>query len=251
MNTLAIIPARGGSKGVPQKNIKLFCGEPLIAWSIKETEKSKYISRTIVSTDDPKIAEVAKSFGAEIPFMRPDEISGDLATDYEFILHALDFLKENELYEPDIIVRLPPTSPLRKAEHIDRGIQKLLDTPQADAVRPIYEVSKHPFKFWKISDNEQFLEPFLPKSITRFDEPSNLPRQLFPPVYSHTGSVDVIWTKTIRLKKSVSGENIAYFIMDEEDSVNIDTLLDFFVAEQLMKRRILVEKRGRKRQKIK
>lgn len=242
MKILGIIPARGGSKGVPKKNIKLFNGKPLIAWTTDEVVKSKFLSRTIVSTDDPEIAEIAQSLGAEVPFIRPTEISGDLSTDYEFIIHALDFLKNNDQYEPDIIVRLPPTSPLRTAEHIDEGIQKLLDTPRADAVRPIYEVSKHPFKFWKISNNRKFLKPFLPKSFTGFDEPANLPRQLFPSVYCHTGAVDVIWTNTIRLKKSVSGENLAYFMMAEKDSVNIDTLSDFFIAEQLMKRRISAEK---------
>jgi len=115
MEILAIIPGRGGSKGVPGKNIKMLLGKPLIAWTIEEAKKSKYLTRIIVSTDSQEIADIAKQYGAEVPFLRLVEISGDLATDVEFLLHALDFLKEKENYEPEIILRLPPTSPLRTA----------------------------------------------------------------------------------------------------------------------------------------
>lgn len=238
MEILAIIPARGGSKSIPRKNIKLLCGKPLIVWTIEEAKKSKLLTRTIVSTDDEEIARVARAYGAEVPFMRPAEISGDLATDVEFLEHALEYLEQNEGYRPDIVVRLPPTSPLCTATHIDEGVSTLLNNPEADAVRPICEASKHPYKLWKLSEDSPWLEPFLSKSFTGFDEAQNLPRQLFPKVYMHTGAMDVMRTRTIREQHSTSGKKTAYFFMKPEDSVNIDYPIDFEIAEILLKKRI-------------
>ena len=240
---LAVIPARGGSKGVPKKNIKLLCGKPLIVWTITEAKKSKYLTRIIVSTDDEEIAEIAKRNGAEVPFLRPSEISGDLSTDVEFLLHALNFLKQKENYEPEIVLRLPPTSPLRTAKNIDEGIIKLLNTPGADAARPILEAPKHPYKMWRIDENGIFLVPFLNKEFTGFDEPQNLPRQLFPKVYVHTGAMDVMRLTTLMDQQSTSGKKVGYFFMAPEDSINIDSSIDFEIAEILMKRR-LGETRG-------
>ena len=240
MNILAIIPARGGSKSIPGKNIKLLCGKPLIAWTIEEAKKSSRLSRIIVSTDDKEIAEIAKQYGAEVPFLRPKEISGDLSTDVEFLTHALDFLKTREKYEPDIVIRLPPTSPLRTAAHIDKGVETLLADSEADAARPITEASKHPYKMWKIGNDARFLEPFLSMAITGMDEPYNGPRQLLPKVFIHTGALDVMRIQTIREMKSTSGKKLAYFFMNPEDSVNIDQLIDFELAELLMKKRIAV-----------
>jgi CMP-N-acetylneuraminic acid synthetase len=237
MEILAIIPARGGSKGIPGKNIKDLNGKPLIAWTIDAAKNSKHITRTIVSTDDEEIAAVARAYGADVPFLRPAEISGDLATDVEFLTHALDTLKEKEGYVPDIVLRLPPTSPLRTAAHIDEGIEKLLSDESLDAVRPITEVSKHPYKFWKISDDETILEPFLPKEFTGFDEPQNLPRQLFPKVYMHTGAMDIMRRYTVQEMKSTSGKRLGYFYMNADESVNIDTPMDFETAEILLKKR--------------
>jgi CMP-N,N'-diacetyllegionaminic acid synthase len=142
MHILGIIPARGESKRVPCKNIKLFLGKPLIAWTIDEVKKSKFITRAIVSTDDLKVAEVGRIFGGEVPFIRPKEIAQDLSTDVEFLLHALDWLKEHESYEPEIVLRLPPTAPLRTAIHIDQGIETLLNTQGADAV-PEFAVARY------------------------------------------------------------------------------------------------------------
>lgn len=235
---LAVIPARGGSKSIPRKNIKILAGKPLIAWTIEAAKKSKYLTRIIVSTDDREIAEIAKKCGAEAPFLRPAVISGDLATDVEFLVHALDFLKERDGYEPEIILRLPPTSPLRTAAHIDLGIETLLKNPEADAVRPVTEAPKHPYKMWSLSTDGKYLEPFLAKHITGMEEPYNMPRQVLPKVYVHTGAMDVMRLRTIRELKSTSGKRLAYFFMKPEDSVNIDTALDFDLAEILMKRRL-------------
>lgn len=243
MEILAIIPARGGSKAIPGKNIRQLLGHPLIAWTIKECQNSRYLTRAIISTDSQEIADIAKHYGAEVPFMRPAEISGDHSPDVEFLLHALEFLNRQENYEPDIILRLPPTSPLRTAAHIDEGIKKLLDTPAAASVRPITEVPKHPYKFWQISSDKKFIQPFLPKSFTKMDEPYNLPRQLLPKVYVQTGAMDIMRLKTIRDLKSTTGKKVAYFHMSTEDSVNIDHETDFILAEILLEKQLKQGKR--------
>ena len=232
-----MIPARGGSKGVPRKNIRPLAGKPLIAWTIEAGRTAQLVTRVIISTDDQEIAAAARQCGAEVPFLRPAEIAGDLATDVEYLTHALSFLKEKENYEPEIVVRLPPTSPLRTAAHIDEGIQTLLNLPDADAVRPITESPKHPYKMWKIG-NDTYLEPFLPKSFTQMEEPYNLPRQLLPIAYVHTGAMDVMRLATITQLKSTSGKKLGYFFMKPEESVNIDSQVDFLLAEMLMQRNL-------------
>ncbi len=238
MDILGIIPARGGSKGIPRKNIKLFAGKPLIAWTIEETKKSKYLTRVIVSTDDSEIAEIAREWGADVPFLRPAPLASDLSTDVEFIEHALAYLKEHENFVPEIVLRLPPTSPLRTVEDIDRGIETLLENTEADAVRPIMEAPKHPYKFWKIGKDKRYLEPFLDTSFTGFDEPHNLPRQLFPKVYVHTGAMDIMRRETIEKLHSTSGKKLGYFLMEPDHSVNIDHPLDFEFADYLMRKRL-------------
>lgn len=241
MEVLAIIPARGGSKGVPGKNIKPIAGKPLIAWMIEAARVSRHITRTIVSTDDEGIAAVAREYGAEVPFLRPKDIAQDLSTDVEFLTHALATLKETEGYVPDIVLRLPPTSPLCTSAYIDEGIEKLLSDDSLTAVRPIHEAPKHPYKLWKIGESGDHLEPFLPESFTGFDEPHNLPRQLFPKVYVHTGAMDVMRRDTIVKQESTSGKKLGYFLMKPEDSINIDSPIDFEIAE------ILLEKRSHER----
>ncbi len=234
---LAIIPARGGSKGVPRKNIKNLAGKPLLAWTIEEAKKSKFIDRIIVSTEDEEIAQIAKKYGAEVPFMRPQELAKDLSLDIDFLIHALDWLDQNESYTPDIVLRLPPTSPLRRVEHIDEGIMKLLDTPEAHSVRSITKANRHPFKHWKISPDGKFIEPFLPKEVTGFDQPHVMPRQLLPDAYIQTGAVDVVWEDVLRKYNSPVGEKTTYFMMDQDDSVNIDYPEDFELAEIILNRR--------------
>jgi N-acylneuraminate cytidylyltransferase len=235
---LAVICARGGSTSIPRKNIRPLAGKPLIAWTIEAAKQSRHLTRTIVSTDDLEIAEIARRYGAEVPFRRPAELAGDLATDVDTLTHAVDFLRDTEGYEPDIILRLPPTSPLRTAAHIDQGIEVLLNDPHADACRPITEAQKHPFKMWKIAGDRQYLEPFLPDSFTGLEEAYNLPRQLFPRIYVHTGAMDVLRIRTLRELKSTSGRKLGYFVMAPEDSVNIDYPIEFELAEILMQRRL-------------
>ncbi|MFN8427912.1 MAG: acylneuraminate cytidylyltransferase family protein [Anaerolineales bacterium] len=145
-NTLAIIPARGGSKGIPRKNIRNFAGYPLIAWSIAAAKQSSLVTRVIVSTDDEEIASVAREFGAETPFLRPAKFAEDNTTDLPVFEHALAWLAEHENYHPEIVVQLRPTSPIRPRGLVDDAIQVLLHHKDADSVRGVVSAGQNPHK---------------------------------------------------------------------------------------------------------
>lgn len=230
MQILGLIPARGGSKSVPRKNIKLLAGKPVIVYTIEEAKKSKYINRLIVSTDDEKIAEISKKCGAEVPFMRPKELAQDDTPDLPVFKHALKWFKENENYVPDIIVHLRPTALLRKVEHIDKGIELLLSNKDADSVRSICIASQIPYKMWKIENG--YLVPLL--GFTK-EELFNQPRQNLPTVYWQNASVDVIRYNTIMKKNSMTGDYILPLVMDDKYSIDLDTELDFRIAEETIK----------------
>ena len=235
---LAIIAARGGSKGLPGKNIRKLLGKPLIFYTISEAKKSKLLTRFIVSTDSPEIARIARKYGAEVPFMRPKKFARDLTTDMEYLPHAVNWLKEHEGYKPDIILRLPPTSPMRRSEHIDQGIQLLIDGGDSlDSVRPIVESPLLPHKMWEIDGKRKRIVPFMRNDTRGIHEPWNLPRQKLPKIYWQTGAMDVFWRKTMEEKKSTSGTRVGYFLMTPEDSVDIDHIIDFKLAEILMAER--------------
>src|SRR5512137_1014732 len=141
---LAIIPARGGSKGIPRKNIRNFSGYPLIAWSIAAAKQSESVTRVIVSTDDEEIAAVAREWGAETPFLRPAEFAQDKTTDLPVFEHAMKFLEEIEGYHPDIVIQLRPTSPIRPQGMVDSAIRILLNHPDADCVRGVVPAGQNP-----------------------------------------------------------------------------------------------------------
>jgi len=231
MNILAIVPARGGSKGLPNKNILPLAGHPLIAYSIKAAKESSLINRTIVSTDFEKIADVSLHYGAEIPFMRPSKFAGDLSTDYDVFVHALNWLAENENYHPDIVVQLRPTSPVRTVEIIDNCIQKLIDS-DADSVRIVTKSPITPYKMWRIEDENKPMCPLL--SLEGVPEPFNQPRQNLPQTYWQIGFIDVIRTSTIIEKKSMSGSKILPYIVDNEFSVDIDDITSFELAAKII-----------------
>lgn len=235
MKILALIPARSGSKKILNKNIKLLFGKPLIQYSIEEAKKSVYINKIIVSTDSTQIADIAKDLCAEVPFLRPDELAQDDTTDLPVFEHCLKWLKKNDDFYPDIIIHLRPTAPLRTFEHIDVGIEKLINNPKADSLRSVTIAPKHPLKMWVVENN--ILQPFLPEHISNIKESYNLPRQSFNTTYIQNGSVDVVWTKTIINKNSMTGDVILPLVMNEEDSVNIDNEIDFIIAELLIKKR--------------
>ena len=227
---LAIIPARGGSKSIPGKNIKLFAGNPLLSYSIAAGVQAELVDRVIVSTDDEHIASVAKQYGAEIPFLRPVELAQDHTPDLPVFKHALNWLQEEQSYTPDILVQLRPTSPVRPQRCVDRALTLLLDTPEADSVRGVVPSGQNPYKMWRLMD-EGGMRPLMDGDFT---EPYNMPRQQLPDTYWQTGHIDAIRVSTVQSKDSLSGENIFPMIMDPSYTVDIDTPRDWERAEWLV-----------------
>jgi YrbI family 3-deoxy-D-manno-octulosonate 8-phosphate phosphatase len=224
MKILALIPARGGSKSIPRKNIKQLAGYPLVAYSIAAAKQSKLVTRTIVSTDDEAIASIARRYGAETPFLRPSEFALDNSTDFPVFTHALRWLMENESYQPDVLVQLRPTSPLRPPGFVDKAIQILLDHPQADSVRGIIPSGQNPYKMWQVDDQGRMV-PLL--ELPGVTEPFNAPRQELPLTYWQTGHIDVIRLSTILSKGSLSGDRIYPVYIDPGYAIDIDTLRDW------------------------
>ena len=225
---LAVIPARGNSKSIPRKNIREFAGHPLIAFSIAAARQSQMVTRVIVSTDDPEIAEISRKYGAEVPFMRPPEIAEDATLDLPVFEHALRWLKENEKYTPDVVIQLRPTSPIRPVDMVDKAVELLLNHPEADSVRGVVASSQNPFKMWKI-DTLGVMQPLL--KVDGIKEPYNAPRQDLPPTYWQTGHIDAIRPRAIIEKKSMTGDIVLPLIVDPIYTVDIDTLLDWQRAE--------------------
>jgi len=230
MKILAFIPARAGSRRVPEKNIKLLNSKPLISYTIEAAKKSIHINRVIVSTDSEDIASVAKQYGVDVPFLRPESISQSDSTEMQFFEHALGWLAEKENYKPDLIVLLYPTSPFRKTESIDSAIEKMLEHPEADSLRSIRLCSEHPYKMWCIEND--YLKPFVKGKDPNIHTFSY---HLLPTVYIQNAGIYITRPSTIRDKKSPTGDKIIPFIMDEIESVDINTPLDFKFAELLLK----------------
>ncbi len=227
LNVLALIPARGGSKNPPKKNIKPFQGRPLIVHTIEQGLQSETIGRVIVSTDSDEIAQIARDAGAEVPFLRPAEIAGDHSTDIECFQHALKWLADNEQYRADVVVHLRPTAPLRPVAMIDEAVRKLIANPSADSVRSVIEAPQTPYKMWRI-DGEQ-LTPLL--KHPEFTEPYNMPRQGLPTVYWQNAYIDVTRYSTVMDKNSMTGETILPLVMDADHDVDIDSQADLDRAE--------------------
>jgi CMP-N-acetylneuraminic acid synthetase len=230
LEVLALIPARGGSKSIPRKNIADFSGEPLIAYSIAAARCAPSISRVVVSTDDEEIASISRQYGAETPFMRPAEYSQDDTQDLPVFQHALSWLDEHENYHPDIVVQLRPTSPLRRVSHIEQALAHLLKRPEADAIRTVCVPFQNPYKMWRVGE-DGFMQPLLQ---SEFREPYNMPRQALPEVFWQTGYVDAAWSKTILEKGSMTGERILPLIISPEEWIDIDSPGDWRRAERLL-----------------
>jgi CMP-N-acetylneuraminic acid synthetase len=231
---LCVIPARSGSKGLPGKNIKNFRGRPLFAWSIMHAQRTKYPIKIIVSTDSEEYATLAKRFGAEAPFLRPAEISGDSSTDLECMKHAVEWLKENESYTPDIIVQLRPTYPTRTSQFLEECITKFLEVREThDSLRTVVPVAACPFKMYTVE--EGCLNPLFKtygNGAEGMVEPYNQCRQAFPQVYAHNGCIDIFNTSILE-KGVISGDIIYPMIMSEKETYDIDTEADFKAAENM------------------
>ncbi len=209
---LALIPARGGSKGVPRKNIIPVAGKPLIAYSILHALESRFINRVIVSTDDAEIAAVAREWGGEVPFIRPAWCAQDLSPDIDVFRHALTWLRDADQYSPDIVVHLRPPGPVRRVAHIDEAIALLLSHPEADAVRSVSPARQTPYKMWHLTE-QGYLEPVL--RLTDVPDCQSLPRQRLPLVYWQNGYVDVVRSAAIFDKRSMWGDCAIPYVIDE------------------------------------
>ena len=228
---IAIVPARGGSKSIPRKNLRMFAGHPLLAYSIAAGLQAQTVKRVIVSTDDGEIAEVARQYGAEVPFLRPAELAADETTDLPVFQHALSWLAEHEGFMPELVVQLRPTSPIRPPGLVDRAVSLLATHAEADSVRGVVPSGQNPHKMWHISKNER-LVPLL--RVRGIAEPYNAPRQALPPTYWQTGHIDVVRRTTIVEGGSMSGEVILPVIIDAAYTLDIDTLRDWQRGEWLL-----------------
>lgn len=225
---LAIIPARSGSKSVKDKNIRMMNGKPMLAYSIEQALLSSRINRVIVSTDSPHYQKIARECGAEVPFLRPAEISQDASLDIEVFQHALLWLQEHENYHADICVHLRPTHPIREPEDIDQMISVLEMDPTLDAIRSVSPTKQTPYKMWLFSEKES--NRIHPAATCEIAEAYNAPRQMLPKVYVQNACIDVIRSDTILKKNSMTGDNIAGYKMDYD--FDVDTESDFLKAEK-------------------
>ena len=232
---LGIIPARGGSKGVPRKNLHLLAGQPLLAYSVASGLASRLITRLIISTDDEEIAAVATSYGAEAPFLRPAAFAQDDTPDFPVLDHALEWLAERDGYRPELVVQLRPTTPFRPCGLIDDAVRVIIDDPLADCVRGVTSPKQTPFKMWRPGP-DGYLTPLVE---TGLHEPYNMPRQKLPPAFWQRGHIDVIRTSTILQQRSLTGQRVRPIMVDQDYCVDIDTPADFEAAERTLQQKRL------------
>ena len=224
---LAVIPARGGSKGVKNKNIFNLGGYPLIYYSIKSAIESKFISRHVVSTDNLKIKDISEKYNGNVPFLRPDELATDAALAIPTIQHAVRFCEEKyeEIY--DYIIMLQPTAPLRKASDIDDALEILINNKNADSIISVVDVDNyHPAKM-KLIINDK-LHDFQDTGI------ENPPRQSLPAVYIVNGAIYATKRDVFMNKNTFKGNICLPYVMSQDSSVNIDNIQDFIVAEYIL-----------------
>lgn len=220
MFIVTVIPARSGSKGIPMKNIKLLKGQPLLSYSVRYSLKCELVSNTIVSTDSNKIARIAIESGAEVPFLRPLELSQDHTQDYPVLKHALIEMEKIHNKKIDFLVLLRPTSPYRPEGLIEKGIEKLISHPGATSLRSVTLTKEHPYRQW-ISDGD-----FIIGYEKGVKESYNIPRQLIPKVYFQTGDIEIVRRATL-IKGSVSGGKVLPLVLRHEDMLDIDTEKDW------------------------
>ena len=235
-NVVVIIPARSGSKGVPDKNIKLLAGKPLFAYSIAAALQVKPVKRIIVSTDSQQYANIAREYGAEVPFLRPADISGDGSTTYDFIKHVIDWMDAHEGYRPTYIVLLLPTTPLREICYIESAIKIIISNDKATGLRSVHEMSETAYKTVEIDGGNM-------KCICTgsFDvDATNLPRQGYPKTYRPNGYVDIIKSDYVIKNRKLFGDRVIAYITPR--IFEVDTLEDFdYLEYQVVKKPAIVK----------
>ncbi|MBI3554730.1 MAG: acylneuraminate cytidylyltransferase family protein [Deltaproteobacteria bacterium] len=227
--TLAIIPARGGSKGIPNKNIQILAGKPLIAWTIEAARKAKSLDRILVSTDSQEIADIAIGYGAEVPFLRPPELALDETPGAVPLVHALRWLEQNEQYRPALVLCLQPTSPLRLAEDIDNAC-RLFAAKKAGIVLGVTRPQHHPYWLKKPGADGR-LSPFVS------DEASKTRRQDLPSVFATNGAIYLMRTEPFLKAAGFEHADTFGYEMPAERSIDIDTPADLEIAESLLNSR--------------
>ncbi|BAK70340.1 cytidylyltransferase domain-containing protein [Aliarcobacter butzleri] len=225
---LAIIPARGGSKGLPGKNIKELCGKPLISWSIEAGLKSKYLDEVMVTTDSKDIAYIAKQYGASVPFLRPDVLASDTATSFDAIKHTIEFYKNELDKEFNYIVLLEPTSPLRRGSDIDTAIEQLFNS-NADSIVGICRTEDQNPAFLVFKNEKDFISGYENHDM------KVLRRQDIKDVYFFEGTIYISKTDVLLNKKTFYHENTIGYVVPKYKSLEIDDIDDFIMVEAIMK----------------
>mgnify|MGYP001422350410 CR=1 FL=1 len=234
MNTVAIIPARSGSKGIPGKNILPIQGKPMISYSIEQAIASEKIDRVIVSTDCHEIAEIAEGYGAEVPFIRPKILGLDHVLDFPVFEHAINYLQEKENYDVDTIVHLRPTTPYRRIHWIEDSIALLKNNMNAHSVRSVSLARQHPYRMFNIK-TDGFLSPIM---AHEHESPFLLRRQDLPKVYYYNCVLDVTRVKTLNNTKSMTGTRILPYVLEEDEVIDIDTPLDLEIFKSVFMRKL-------------
>jgi len=224
MNIVVVIPARGGSKSIPLKNIQPLGGKPLISYTIEYAKQCKEVSHVVVSTDNEQIAQISKKYGAEVPFLRPVEISGDAVQDYPVIRHALETLENLYKERIDAIAWLRPTSPLRPDGLIEKSCLLLKKYPNCTSIRSVVKSTEHPYRQWYMNDN------FIEGAALNVLEPYNLPRQLLPDAYFQSGDIEMVKRETI-LNNTMTGDKVVPLIISRDNMLDIDYIDDITNAE--------------------
>lgn len=227
-NILCVIPARSGSKEIKDKNIKIFVDRPLIAHTIEYAKSCKLITKTVISTDSTRYAAIAKKYGGEVPFLRPKDISQDISQDYDFIYHAL--INCEKLYDLKfhIIILLRPTSPLRPANLIEKGLEMIQNDSNASSLKAVSVSEQHPYRHWEPKGG--YIQGY-EKNIL---EPYNIPRQKLPETFYSAGDLEIIRRETV-MSGSVSGKKIIPLILKNNEVVDIDSDEDWRIAESKFK----------------
>ena len=232
MTVLAVIPARGGSKGIPGKHLRRIAGRSLVEWSIAHALEAPSVDRVIVTTDSEEIRAQALAAGAEAPFLRPAELAGDDILDQPVFEHTLRWLETEEGGMPETLVHLRPTSPFRRPGWIDAAVAVLHGTPEADAVRSVSEVTQHPYRVFEIDEAGMLL----PIMLHRHENPPLLRRQELPPMYYYNCVIDVTRAATVLEKQSMTGDRLAPWIMSADEVIDIDNYRDIEFADWFMNR---------------
>lgn len=228
-SVLAIIPARGGSKGLPGKNIMKLCGKPLIAWSIETAKFCSGIDRVLVSTDDKEIIEISKKCGAEVPFKRPAKLANDNASTINVVFHTIDWFKEHQNFRPGYILLLQPTSPLRSVEDIKSAMQMLSDK-NVRAVVSVCETDHHPWWSNALPEDRNMKNFIRPEILNR-------PRQALPIFYRLNGAIYLAETDYLYEHNGFLGSDTFAYEMPKGRSIDIDSIFDFKLASLLFNKK--------------